>query len=461
MGHLRFIVTGTGRSGTVGLASLLTDVGFPCSHERFFNGTSLEESLRLMEANDGENSFCSRHFGLPGQTDPVVAESSYMAAPYLDQPSLAGATIIHAVRNPWKVILSFLNHLHFFRGEPEQEHEKFIYSVLPQLHEIDNSVDRAVYYFIHWNRMIETLARKQRVKLHGGFLGLCQRTLQELSRQRRSCYIFHRIEDGPTTLLRKLGLSKKLIRQSQKTNMNAFKDWPRELGSHAPISWVRIEHINASKYAKELRILAKRYGYRAPHSEQSPTKPRSEEADSRGEFEVRFSQVPRLLEAGYRGYNLVRWQTACYALPQGESIDLEVMAEDVLKEKEVRSEIFVAPCLSKLKAKLDEVNRKPVEAAAANPPILIESAYRCFNLVLWRREYYALHQQSLCGLALGTTPETVLKEFLFQGTLLIAPSLREAKEQVDQLVRQHPQLENGQPFGIGTNATQDVIVSAS
>lgn len=426
MAQLRYLVTGTGRSGTVGLAIALTSVGIPCSHERFFHGNSLEEALCLMEANGGKNSLCSQHCGLPGQTDRVAAESSYMTAPYLGAPCFAATTVIHAVRNPWKVILSFLNNVQFFRGEPEHEHERFVYSVLPQLHEIGNSVDRAVYYYIRWNRLIETLSRKRRF----------------------GRYIFHRIEDGPEPLLRKLSLTEDLIgRCRKKDDANSFKEWPGELRALAPVQRMRVEHINASNYSGELRKLAKRYGYKAPISEEAAADPITEEAGPGGANEIRFAQVPRSLEAGYRRYNLVRWRTACYALPQGEKpIDLETATEDLLKEQVDRGEVLVAGCLSELKAKVDEVSLQGLATAGRGLPILVESGYRCYNLVFWGSEYYALHQQSLMGLALETAETHVLKESMSQGIVLVAPSLREVREKVDQVVHKFPELESGKPF---------------
>jgi hypothetical protein len=423
---LRYVVTGTGRCGTVGLAAALTSVGIPCSHERFFNGNNLEEALRRMETNGGENSLCSKHCGLPGQRDQVIAESSYLGAPYLGASCFAATTIIHAVRDPWKVILSFLNNIQFFRGEPEHEHERFIYSVLPQLHEMDNPVDRAVYYYIRWNRLIETLARSR-------WPGR---------------YILHHIEDGPKLLLRKLGLTEDLIGLCQmKEDVNSFKEWPGELRDLVPPQRMRFEQINASNYASELRKLAKRYGYEAPSREEAPVEPVSDKAAPGSANEIRFAQVPRSLEAGYRSYNLVRWRTDCYALPQGEKpIDLEATTEDLLRELVERGEVVIARCLSELKAKVDEVSRQRIATAGRGLPALVESGYRCFNLVFWGSEYYALHQQSLEGFALETAGAHALKESMDRGIVLVAPSLREVREKVDQVVRKHPELEEFKPF---------------
>ena len=425
MVQFRYIVTGTGRSGTVALATVLTSVGIPCSHERFFNGSSLEKPIRLMKSLGGENSLCSHYSGLPRQQDRVVAESSYMAVPYLDAPCFAATTVIHAVRNPWKVILSFLNNIQFFRGEPEHEHERFVYAVLPQLHDINNPVDRAVYYYIHWNRIIETLTLKRG----------------------REQYIFHRIEDGPEVLLRKLGISEDLIKRTQKNDeVNIFKKWPGELRDLAPAQRVRIEQINASNYVAELLRVAKRYGYEGEWAEESPRKAVFTAGLEEGRCEGRFARIPRILEAGYRGYNLVRWRADCYALPQGENIDLEAVPESELKEHVDRYYVVVARRLSELKQKLDELSNNRVQGAGRGLPLLLESGYRCYNLVLWGRDYYALHQQSLSNLALETARAQVLRKFRNQGTLLIAESLREAREKVDWIVGQYPELENGKPF---------------
>jgi hypothetical protein len=422
MVQLRYIVTGTGRSGTVALATILTHAGIPCSHERFFSGKSLEESLYLIAANGGENSLCSQHCGLPRSEEQVMAESSYMAAPYLGAPCLAATTVVHAVRNPWRVILSFLNNIHFFRGEPEHEHERFIYSVLPQLHEIGNPIDRAVSYYFHWNRMIETLAR----------------------RRWRQRYIFHRIEDGAEPLLKKLGLSANLSERSLKNeNVNSFRDWPGEMRDLTPAQQVRVEHINASIFAAQLQKLAKRYGYDVPTAEESVRGNDASGLCSRD----RLAQRPRLLEAGYRGYNLVRWQSHCYALPQGEqSIDLEVIPEAQLKEQVDQGQVVIAGYLSELKQKLDEVGSLRTHSADRGLPLLMESGYRGYNLVLWGGEYYALHQYSFPKLSLETVNMDALNEYMVQGSILVAPSLCEARERVDRMVGNRPELERGQPF---------------
>jgi hypothetical protein len=79
-----------------------------------------------------------------------------MAAPFLGEPILKGATIIHVVRNPVRVINSFCNYLGYFqRSAPSNSYEQFIYRHLPQVREATTPYDRAAVFYLGWNRMIE------------------------------------------------------------------------------------------------------------------------------------------------------------------------------------------------------------------------------------------------------------------------------------------------------------------
>src|SRR4051812_29049625 len=102
---LLFVIVGTGRCGTVYFAQLLNAIGIPCSHERVFTNKGLAHAKSVM-GQGGDNSEVAKYSGLK-PTKNIIAESSYMATPYLDHFILKDATIIHAVRNPLDVILSF------------------------------------------------------------------------------------------------------------------------------------------------------------------------------------------------------------------------------------------------------------------------------------------------------------------------------------------------------------------
>src|SRR6516165_7960197 len=63
---LQYLVVGTGRSGTVYLARLLTSIKIPCGHERVFNGEDIDAALAILEQG-GSNSWCSQVCGLESE----------------------------------------------------------------------------------------------------------------------------------------------------------------------------------------------------------------------------------------------------------------------------------------------------------------------------------------------------------------------------------------------------------
>lgn len=161
-------MTGTGRCGTVYLARVLTQSGIACGHESVFDTMGLEGVLlRIDGGYQPHLSHCSTSV-FDGErwspvepylqdTNQLVADSSYMAAPFLDYPLFAKATIIHVVRHPAKVIDSFHNHLRYFRSpEPSNKFEEFIYRHVPDLRKEMTSVDRAALYYVLWNELIES-----------------------------------------------------------------------------------------------------------------------------------------------------------------------------------------------------------------------------------------------------------------------------------------------------------------
>jgi hypothetical protein len=325
--HLCYLVTGTGRSGTVSLACALSSAGIPCSHERFFRGDSVEAAFGLLlDGKDAKNSSCSEHCGLPELGARVVAESSYLAAPHLAAPFLAGATVIHAVRSPWQVIPSFLNNIQFFRGEPIHEHERFIYAALPELHHLKEPVDRAAYYYIHWNLMIEWLG----------------------ARHLPAQYIFHRIEDGPAALLRQLGEPTIALHNvPTRDDINNFEAWQPHL---KPPRAKRIptQDIRRSAYWKELCQIALRYGY-----DILPDWP-EEQADAVGDQEEAVAPPPRLVESDYRNFNVVLWRNLYYGIDRAVGhLDLETAAYSRLKELAEQGMCLIGNSLKETKEKVD------------------------------------------------------------------------------------------------------------
>lgn len=164
--EIKYLVTGTGRNGTVYMARLLTSLGINCSHEAIFSFNGLDTALKVM---NGElpliTSYCSSHEinkndkPIPTWLDnsKVIAESSYLAAPFLDNAIFKNTKIIHSMRNPLKVISSHVKDINFFDdlNNKFKVWINFILRHMPEIKKINNNIERACYYYVHWNRMIE------------------------------------------------------------------------------------------------------------------------------------------------------------------------------------------------------------------------------------------------------------------------------------------------------------------
>lgn len=172
--HLKYLVVGTGRCGTVTAAKMLTKAGVPCGHESIFDYVGLDVAVARLRGNAKISlSYCSTHYNkdhawkeLPPWIDVsqgVQAESSYMAVPFLDDPLVAMAKLIHVVRNPLDVIPSFCDQLMYFNeAAPREkcEYEKFIYKYAPQVWEGRTRYERATLYYILWTDKIKRQTTK-------------------------------------------------------------------------------------------------------------------------------------------------------------------------------------------------------------------------------------------------------------------------------------------------------------
>jgi len=232
---LQYLVTGTGRCGTVYLSRLLTSVGIPTGHESIFDWRGLEDAKRRLFCKDKIClSYCSItrrdinsnwHPLSKWMRDPnkIVAESSYMAAPFLESNILEGTKIIHLVRNPIKVINSFCNYVDYFQEDkPTNLYEKFIWEYVPELSEIESQYDRAAWFYVRWNQMIDS-----------------------------ACVdLFHRIEDGPEPVLEFVGKSGDYF---DDRDINTLK---RHGSPH-----FTFEQLESEEIKKSLTEVADRYGY--------------------------------------------------------------------------------------------------------------------------------------------------------------------------------------------------------
>lgn len=202
---LKYLVVGTGRCGTVYMAKLLSSIGFPCGHEAIFTYEGIGEAERRLRGETPVRISLISHLAtagegpwLPKGNSALVADSSYMAAPFLGHPLLENTTIIHLVRDPLKVINSFVVGLRYFRDSCLHEkyydvYHRFIYRHVPDLTLPLAPEARAALYYLRWNEMIEKLARRHR-------------------------YFFCRVEKDVPKLFRFLGVSPEKWYENKKSN---------------------------------------------------------------------------------------------------------------------------------------------------------------------------------------------------------------------------------------------------
>ncbi len=231
---LKYLITGTGRCGTVFMARFLTSLGLPCGHESFFDWRGVDCAVKRLKGDlSPELSHASKMSLKDGKWVPesewidlqtIVAESSYMAVPFLNHECLTDVPIIHVVRDPIKVVNSFCNHIDYFRSEePNNSYEKFIYSYLPELKLKMSYFDRTALFVTQWNSIIE----KHKVAF------------------------FYRVEDPVDKLMQFIDKSGETYSNS---TINTYKKWVAE-----PFYLHKIE-------SKEIRQnfidMGRRYGYR-------------------------------------------------------------------------------------------------------------------------------------------------------------------------------------------------------
>ena len=211
------VISSTGRCGSVYVAKLLTSVGILCDHESYFGPTGKEI----------ENSFVSKREGLH-KFPKRIAESSMFSAPFLK--TLDSKTkIIHLVRHPLKVITSFTKDLNMF-NQNWRDNKSFVVteSFIRKHIDIENIKDQLTAgcaYYVLWNRLIEEKFNFRFKK---------ENDVKEL---------FDYLEIKPDKFY-----------QDKKCN-----SYEKNHNDKAKIiTW---EEIPDSFYKKELKIMAKNYGY--------------------------------------------------------------------------------------------------------------------------------------------------------------------------------------------------------
>jgi len=129
------LVTGTGRCGTGFAAHWLSSAGLRCGHEALFMFRGLDAALKRM-----------------AMFTQFKADSSWMAAPYLDIEHLQGVPVVHLMRNPRKVVESWLRKS---TSEHTPRYWDFVLQHAPEIGEQEREIDQFAARYVIWTRMIE------------------------------------------------------------------------------------------------------------------------------------------------------------------------------------------------------------------------------------------------------------------------------------------------------------------
>ena len=146
------MVAGAGRSGTLFISRVLTNLGVPCDHEKFFQPTT-----RAWPA------------------DFEGGEASWHVVPFLDQRP-RDVVVIHQVRHPVDVVGSLYGREFFRYGAQELSRKalwrklsrgpkiaagrrdciRFIESTIPKILEAPDEVSRCIRYWTEMNQRVGT-----------------------------------------------------------------------------------------------------------------------------------------------------------------------------------------------------------------------------------------------------------------------------------------------------------------
>lgn len=179
---MKYLITGAARSGTGYIAQVLRSAGVHCGHEDVFSHWGLEH--------------------IEGLAETWEADSSWLAAPFLEESFLDGTTIVHLVRRPRDTLESLtLTAIVHNRDSP---YFKFARRYLPSLGQYTGRILQVVHFYVEWNKLIEPHAD-----------------------------VFHRVEDEPGMLLQNLGIDYegKQLFDDKKYNTHGRKGLDIDVGS--------------------------------------------------------------------------------------------------------------------------------------------------------------------------------------------------------------------------------------
>ena len=145
---MRFVLTGTGRSGTGYTAALLTAAGLPCGHERYFRASPAVGEVAV--PRDDRLGALRRPIGRVRESArrrriPDMGDASWMAVPRLHR--FSGLRILQ-VRHPMKVVRSFVVTDLFSPQSPYRAQRNYALRFFAPT--LDPVLD-AMRWWVHWN----------------------------------------------------------------------------------------------------------------------------------------------------------------------------------------------------------------------------------------------------------------------------------------------------------------------
>lgn len=156
---LQLVVTGTGRCGTKFTNRVLRSVGIHAEQQFIFRPGrggpgSPETDPKLVELVTVEDIRYRVAAYKASQWGPQ-ADTSWLAAPYLDIPEMEGVTTVHLVRHPRKVINSLVKCEVFEDRDRYGLYTDFAHRWVPEMHNMSTPIERAGMFYLRWNEMIE------------------------------------------------------------------------------------------------------------------------------------------------------------------------------------------------------------------------------------------------------------------------------------------------------------------
>jgi len=210
---LKYLIVGTGRSGTAYMSELFRSSGMKSAHEGVFTVDGWKYAREVDETSQLLHN--------------IEVESSWMAAPFLNKKELDDTIIIHAIRNPLKTISSIVCTKLLsddLLSNKKNPFTLFIQNHMPKVFNYSNEVDRVTYFYIYWNKLIERYAD-----------------------------LTFKVEDKPDKLFEKLKIDitgKELFANTKHNN--------KQRDSDAIVSY---DEIPNDVLRQKLKIAANKYGY--------------------------------------------------------------------------------------------------------------------------------------------------------------------------------------------------------